>query len=865
MSSLSASGFSLTVEAIRARKTAVSTLRRSRMMKKKGLLFLLICMTLAFCVALSACSLVQVNEERQANRVMATVTVDLAKEYGDGVKVLGNDWDYTVSMDITRRELISTVNYAINYYSQLYATYGMTYSYDIKTLLDSALKTLKSQKYNTICAMGELLAESKSTGRFDALYCRTEKYAEIYGKTLVPEGVLTVAERYSAINTINDQFTSQLETYLGESKDEERDREKSEANDSLAKYYADGYFVAGVSVANKGDNGEYADGLYAKEVVDDGDEDTAELDYTKVYSKVRLVKTGEEDVYVYVPIEEENLTVAEDEGAVNAKYLTAKTATVTYSGRVYAEVTEDNDSGYDIESFTSEAENYTLISARSVPSEEEEESSLLDALRYITNEVWADESSYTEDMTEFKAEIFNPNPDSFESNEEKDAYRQLRNTFNTNNIGYVETDPGKENVSDYRNYKFYNGLQYYYDSQFSTVLLNAKNYEIGAKITEATPEEIAAEYSLLVLKDKANYEYLTAEEQVKKFFDTIKGTDADGLSKVYYVPIDALCSVSYEIDPTEKAYAPLFTLDAADNVVSYNTTYVTEENGKYTMKYAYDNGDGTYTINMIFVTHVLLSFDNVPGLADQYKEAAKDFTDEQKMVFIKLFAEKIKTCPQLESYIANYDKDKTYKVSDVFATDENGNLKYQTYAEAESAMNAIIQEAFATGSYQDLLDAFIRLTEIYDDDGGKLTDSGYLVSAGEMENGWYEDFTATALNIYFGLLNDGYKPTGYEQADGTNVEDRIKDAYSDYGVHKMFISFAPLYNVKIDDNGAMAVDTVLNLDGLTRWDEIGKSLVESKRTKAYSDWTAKLTEEKADAHTVVNEKYYNRVVKEVTD
>ena len=47
----------------------------------------------------------------------------------------------------------------------------MTYSYDAETLLESSLKTLKTQKYNTICAMGELLAESKSTGRYDSLDC----------------------------------------------------------------------------------------------------------------------------------------------------------------------------------------------------------------------------------------------------------------------------------------------------------------------------------------------------------------------------------------------------------------------------------------------------------------------------------------------------------------------------------------------------------------------------------------------------------------------------------------------------------------------------------------------------------------------
>ena len=847
-------------------------------MKKKGLLLLLICTLFVFSVMLSACSLIKVNEERQANRVIATVSVDLAEKYGNGVKVLGDDWNYKVSMDITRRELVITVNYAINYYMQLYAAYGMTYSYDAETLLESSLKTLKTQKYNTICAMGELLAESKSTGRYDALYCLTEEYQKIYGKTLVPVGVLTIAERYDAVKTVNEQLNTQLEGYIDDSADEERDNEKSEANDKLNGYYGDGYFVSGVTIAKKNADGTFSDGLYATEVIDDGNEETADLDYTKVYAKVKMTKSGSEDVFVYTPIEEEDLTVAEDEEAgTTAKYMTAKQATISYSGRVYAEVTEDNEDGYEVEAFTSDAVKYTLVTPRTSPSaDEEEETSLPESLRYVKTEVWNNENEYTDEMKELKTDIFNPNPETYADNEEKDAYRQLRSSLTSSNIGYISENPGKENVADYKNYIYYNGLAYYYESQFSTAVLSAKQYELGAEITETgvSRQEIEAEYELLVLKDKANYEYLSDEEQVTKFFNALKGstssdssssTAADGLASVYYVPIEALCSVSYEVDPTDKSYEPLFELDGDNNVISYNETYVTEEDGTYTMKYAYKNTtDGTYTINMIYVTHVLLSFDNVPGLADEYKNASADYTDEEKMVFIKLFAERIKTCPQLESFLAEYDAEKVYKVSDVFATDENGNLKYQTYEEAEEAINNILTEAFNTGSFEELLNAFIRLTEIYDDDGGKLTDSGYVVSAGDMENGWYEDFTATALNMYFNLLVKEYTPTGYEEADENELlTDRVQDAYSDYGVHKMFISFAPLYHVAIDEVSGIGLYTELNLEGSTRFDEIGESILETKRSKAYTDWIAKMTEEDVNEHSTTNEKYYDWIVKDI--
>ena len=112
--------------------------------------------------------------------------------------------------------------------------------------------------------------------------------------------------------------------------------------------------------------------------------------------------------------------------------------------------------------------------------------------------------------------------------------------------------------------------------------------ELSAKITEATEAEINAKYETLVLKDKANYDYLTNEEKVKKFFDTVKGSTS-GIDGVYYVPIEALTSVSYEIKPTDKAYKPLFTFDNDGNVTGYNTEYVFEEDGKYKMYYASEN------------------------------------------------------------------------------------------------------------------------------------------------------------------------------------------------------------------------------------------------------------------------------------
>lgn len=843
-------------------------------MKKKRNVLLLLSLMLICIVALSACSLVSVNEERQANRIMATVTVDLAEKY-DGIKnVMGNDWDYTVSLEINRRELISTVNYTLNYMAQLYAQLGSTYDYDVESIMDAGLDNLISQKYRVICAMGELLLKSKETGRYDALYCLTDEYKAIYGNKLVPEGVLTVAERFNAINAVNSQFESQIETLTTETTNEERDNEKSEANVEIGKHYNDGYFVKRVEVAYKDADGTFKDGLYTSVVVktekseqsssssSSSTEEKQEvvLDYTKVYVKVTMSASGKEDKVVYTPVEELNLKTEKDENTPTKKYHTAMKATVSYSGRVYAEVTEENDSGYNIESFTSKPVSFEVVEPRSAYSAKaEEETSALDNLRYVKVSAWKDTASFTDEMKEFKKDIFVSQPEKYASNLEKDAYRQLRNTFKSSNIGYEESDPGKESAN-YINFKYYGGLKYYYDSQFTSEVLSAKKYEVTESV-KATDEEVTAEYNALVLKDKANYEGLSHTAQVEKFFTTI----ASDLSTAYYVPIEALTSVSFEINPADKKYEALFTKDGNGAVTAFNTNYVTEENGKYTMKYAYLNDDGTYTVNMFYVTHILFSLDNVVGLTDDYKNASADHTDEDKLMFVKLFAEKmLKMRPQLADYLAKYEERAEaeekyeYAIGDVFGDEK-------AYSDIKTEVGTALSETYANSgnSYVALLNKFIELMEMYNDDGGKLASSGYLVSAGDMKNNWYADFTNTALNIYFTLLNADKPVTGYDQTDNIALENLIQDAYSDYGVHKMIISFAPLYHVTINTDGSLDMDAELTLDGKTWRETVEKSLTDTEKEAVYKDWEKGFTDDEIKNHSEKNEKNYENLKKEI--
>lgn len=829
-------------------------------MKKKGILFLVIGLILVFSMLFTACSLVKTNEERQASRVIATVSVDLVKEFGEDVKVLGNDWNYVVSLDITRREIIYTVNYAVSYYSQLYSQYELSYDYDLEDMIESSLKSLKAQKYNTIRAMGELLKSEKRQGAF---YCLTPEYQAIYGKALTPEGVLTVAERYAVVKEVNEQFETRLEGYLEDTKESERDAEKSEADDEISALYAKGYFVSEISVASKGDDGKFKDGLYKTVVIDDNDSDTEDLDFEKVYAKVKLVLSGSEDKYVYVPIEATALTLAEDEDAdATAKYVTAKTAVVSFGGRVEAEVTEDDDTGYDVETFKSKAEKYTLYAAKTAPTkaEDEEEEEMIDDVRYATVAQWTALTAEADDdlskaMNELKTDIFNASPEKYDNNDQKDAYRRLRDYFTSSKIGYTTEKDA------------YNGLGYYYLSEFASHVLEAEEYELGAKLTEVAATDVTKEYEYRVATDKANYDHLTEEEQVSKFFSTLKGSDSilNGLENVYYVPVDALCNVEFEIKSTDKAYAPLF--DAAGELTADGAKYARKdaETGKFYMPYAYKNDDGTYTINMFYATHILLSLDDVAGLSDAYKTQSEAHTDESKIALVKLYVARIATMAQKLSFLENYDAEKAADLvlSDLYEVDETtGEIVLTDYADAEQIIMDKLNEVYAENDEEKLLDAFVTLMEQYNDDSGKLTHSGYLVSVGDMENGWYADFTATAINMYFTKLVAGEKPVGYVTVSDKYSADN-NYAYSDYGVHYMFLTFAPLYNVSIDANGGIGENTILDLDKDTRSAQINESLLDSAKSAAYSDWQAKATDDDVDAHTTVNEKYYKRMLKDI--
>ncbi|MCR4662153.1 MAG: hypothetical protein K5765_09190 [Clostridia bacterium] len=822
-------------------------------MKKKSLFISIVLVVLVLSVVLTGCSLFTTNTERQASREITSISVDLSKEY-DGIKdVLGNDWNYVVNQVVTRREVISSANYMINYYQQLQQQ-GYSYSYDINTIIESARNSLTTEKYRVAMAMGKLLMDSKTTGRYDALYCLTAEYQEKYGKTLVPEGVLTVAEVYEARQAVEKNFKDSLDKYIEEEDDAERSNQKSEANDQLMSLYGQGYFVDSCSIAYL-DNGEYADGLYSTALVAKTSDSEKEVDYTKVYAKVKLTKANSDDKFVYVPVDDENITLAEKEDAkFVAKYVTVKTATVTFSGRAYAEVTEENSDGYEINAFTSEPVEYDLITPRSkyvAPEEEDEE--LEKTLRYTTREAWAgSEENYTEAMKELKTEIFDFNVTTADA-KLKDAYRQLKNAITKNTIGYVEEETDCETELDFFNLKYFNGLYYYYNSQFNSEVLSALEFELGDKV-EVTDADIQAEYAVQYEKDKAGYAGLSEADQVDKFVSTVE----KNLTSLYYIPVEALLDSKFEIDPTNKAYSSLFNFDENGNVIAFNGAFVEkdDETGKYYMYHAYEIGS-KYFINIFYVGQILVSFDNVDGL-DSAAKSLDTTGNELLTLYKKLYDDNIQSCPQLASYLNEYDEEHTYVVSEIFET-ENDEFKYYTGAEIAEAIN----EALSTATtYQEYVEMFLEEMNKWNDDSGAIDSNeyknGYLVADGSIYEKWDKDFTAVALSVYYNQLVNGCIN------ENGAIEIASDGAYSVDGKHTIIVAFAPFSNIEIDEDYAFPIESKLSVTSNdTRLSLLQESVLETKKSEAYTNWTNKYISDDVMAKATINETNYKNLIKDI--
>ena len=902
-------------------------------MKKKGLIVLLLLVAMIGSIALSGCTLVKLNEDRRAGRVMATVSYEVNvtnQEAKDMLAQIGIT-DFTVGGEINRRELLSSTNYSINRMASLYAQYSMTYNYDFETVLGDTLDSLVSNNYYVLRAI-EYLLNNSSTDRLRSMYmfCRPEEYKAVYGNKLSAEGVLTMAEWYSAIGSVNTTLQTMLDGYVENKEDGVRNDRISAADNKISEYYEQGYFVSDVYLVKNVDleEGEKADaafknkteeigkvvvydesgekfvsGLYNSDKgfvltgtasADDQSSDapkTSELDYKQVYAAIEMTKKdGGDVVYIPRPASDASLTIARVKDADFAgNYIRTRSVTVSYTGRVFAEKTEDNDSGYTSKTFTSDAVEYKVAFPRNALAEKEEEVNYLEKenVRYATKETWnefyayiAAEGNYDSEkkelitennaaydaLTEEKKELYKglaslytaPFATTYSGNDKnvKDGYRQLRNTLSSAGIGFIESEPADKSSAEYAYYKYYDGIYEYYNEQFMSVALDAVKYEIGLAVS-VSDEEVLQSYVAKVSQDKAKYSSLSYADQIDKFFSNTSSIDG-----VYYVPMAALASQTYEVDPFGKSYSALFTVENGA-VVDYDHTYVTynDETGKYTMKYVYDNEDGTYTINAFFVGAMLFSFGNDEEINSAVKidsgklvsiDGYSDLSDEKKVEFLRELVSQLK----VEAQITDEDalQEDVTEIAQLFASKK------------ESVDNIIkaIDEAIKGKTREEIVEKFKEYMAMYNDDGGKLKDPGYLITAGDVKDSWaMADFPNGARAIYYNLLARGIDPNAA-------TEDVFGEGMTYYGLHYMMVTFAPYYNVRLmkvtidgEECYALPMDMAYNLAGDKQGDKIKEGLEDAKATSEYTAWQASFGEDTINNATVKNDKNYKSLVKDI--
>lgn len=760
---------------------------------KKKLIVLILLVALVSSVFLTGCTLIKVDQERKANETMATVNL----EY-DG---------QTLSLSVSRNELISYVNYIINLYSQ----YGM--QYDAKALVEQGLDALINQKYLILQGMVYLMSLDN---RKDVLYMNTDDYKRIYGSKITPEGVLTIAERYTSIATTNATFISNIETYIEDYDTEQRELLASNARERLAALYADGYSVKENSTAVcKLDGEDFSEGLYQDSFIykasSSDSTDTAaavEVDYKQVYLKIVLIKSGAEEETVYLPVSSTSVTTEVDEDAdFISNYVTPKICKVTYDEPVKAE-SEDEEDSYT--THTAEAP-FTLVTPRTAYSEAAEEDERDDATVLNEGDVKFRYNSFAGELSEElqkladDGQIFRHTLTSYASDAEKDAYRQFREAKKNLLINFDAS-----NTDDP-----YNTLGYYYLSGFESAVLTAVQHELKrAALTEkpVTDAQIEEQYNILVRKQSEEYEVLDNMAQIKKFAETI-GTD---LTSAYYVPIDALKAESFEYD------------------------------GK-TYHYAVENDDGTVTVNMFYIAHILFKW------TDELKAEMERYTldrDEDEVKEIKTtFIDYLKTNKSKLEYATAEEEGDT--LEDAFFVNEDGTI-------AEFSVSDVITElAAAMVESEEPFEVFKEYMTYFNDDGGTMNSKlGYFIAPGDIEHSYDgDDFPNMAKDLYLKLLDEGKNP---------NEAGALADwAFTSYGLHIETISFAPFYRINLTENNGLGVNFALDLEGTVHSDTIRDTLENNVASKEYSAWSSAYTSEKALENAVKNNKKMKSLLKDL--
>lgn len=495
-------------------------------MKKKFLALVIIIVVLA--TALSGCTFIQLNSDRQAQRVLRTVTK------GD------------VSLDITYTELSDYTS------SLLYGSFYSYVSYGYMTIEDVANYALAAKtqsKTLTIYALDYLGSKNRSNLVSSSLYDElTSKLGSGHLNKKVLS-VLTVAEYYDALISVNSSVESLYDNYVEEYYNNLR---KDEV------YSADLQDVEEIKLV-RGLQGEY--------YVGSAGPDTADL-------LIEVVYKDSSKPSIQLPVSNNMISKAfsSSEAAEDSEFT------------IKLDVENKNEDGNYVAEVVTVTEKYNVIAAPTLRDNDEEEKVALDEIRNMS----ADEiASWVElNGVEYDYEI--------PSVLDLDALRKSDDAA----VAYAWGE-----VADYLE-ESGRSIDYYYASAIETEVISAYKAVINAASEEEIEQELEAKVAQKILSLKndgiKNYNDKTAAEKKSAFISAI----GDALDSLYYVPeVDSLRGyfyVSHLLIKDESIGKEFVIQGSDDKLIAENigTMTVDEVNPRFDVSFECDgwhyNEEGEY-------------------------------------------------------------------------------------------------------------------------------------------------------------------------------------------------------------------------------------------------------------------------------
>lgn len=754
-------------------------------MKKTVIATLLIIVILA--ATLTGCTFIRANEQRQLEQTLAVV------QKGD------------VKLNVTQMELIDNINSSVYNYVQYGMSVEQAVNYVIEGRIQSKLLTIEAMQFLT---ENEAAVARRRNAR------RSQNVAN-------PEDVLTVAEYYEAIITVNRQILDSVDKYVDEYEDNLKKTEVTNApKENVEKIEIDSGLNEEYIVGESLD----LDDLRLRIVYKDGTEKIIPVISSMVDTEFSSESAGDFELILALDVKVEKDGVVETEKikTENGKYTIKAAPTVKTS--------------------TLDDKNYNSHG---------HSSAYLDSIRYKT------EAEIRTWLTSDEAKRYDYNdgkgiPEKINIDEmpkadmsvaEKDAWRRLKTNMNTN----------------------YRSAEYYYRSNFESQVLSALQHELYQNVDDQIARDgnfddsVLEQFAALSANDRLKYERMTVKERKKAFISAISSSleslyfcpAVENLNEYYYVQ-----HVLFKFDENTFDFIKANNLDPINDKEVFETLVsrqkVREANPLYDPSYECDcnhfDEDGNYIANP----------DGCEFDKEEYIALGKS-----NYQYMKDHPTGTYYCPSI-AYLPE-----ERNVTEVLAEFADA----LAVAQAESAQKA--KEAFEWFIY--------RFSDV--NSGSFNNDLGYLITPDKADSTLVDGFYAFGKllgkqanyskdneGIYLvdtaALSTDFEAYTKYVCEFESSNHNRIQyvvgsDGSSYAGIHVLILQKVP-FTAAADWNAQSFTNSANNK---TVSEALKDGIISSRRSKAYSDFTSeKLKDyEKREGVTITKEeKKINALISQYT-